>query len=406
MSSYYLDRYATKRPFFEQTYSGNPNLIVVIPAFNEPDLKRAIHSLQCCEPPPCEVLLMVIINQPESCDDSIHQVNQRVFDQIKQLQGHFPLLISFAKLPDKKAGVGLARKTGMDEAVRIFDSNESDGVIICFDADCQCEPNFLVEIEKQFRSGTTYTALTFYEHPLDGENQEAILNYELYLRYYVDALRWAGFPHAFQTLGSCIAVRSDAYMKQGGMNTRKAGEDFYFIHKMTAVGHIHEINSTTIFPSDRLSDRVPFGTGHAIGQYLAAGDPEYPVYSPHTFEDLRKFLNLVPGLYENKQIDQAFPVSIQSFLIENRFQEKLQELIYETRHYDAFRKRFFQWMDGLKVLQLVHHCREHYYENEPIMDAFEWLNRQYLHLESIPENKKDALLAIRAFDRKNRFYIT
>jgi len=36
----------------------------------------------------------------------------------------------------------------------------------------------------------------------------AIAAYELHLRYYVQALRYAGFPHAHHTVGSCLAVRA------------------------------------------------------------------------------------------------------------------------------------------------------------------------------------------------------
>ena len=42
-------------------------------------------------------------------------------------------------------GVGLARKTGMDEAVRRFDIiNNPEGVILSLDADCTVEHNYFV----------------------------------------------------------------------------------------------------------------------------------------------------------------------------------------------------------------------------------------------------------------------
>ncbi len=37
-----------------------------------------------------------------------------------------------------------------------------------------------------------------------------------------------GVSHAYHTIGSSMAVRCSAYAKIGGMNRRKAGEDFIF----------------------------------------------------------------------------------------------------------------------------------------------------------------------------------
>ena len=80
----------------------------------------------------------------------------------------------------------------------------------------------------------------YFEHPLHGPLEpkvyEAIAAYELHLRYYVQALRYAAFPYAHHTIGSSMAVRADAYAKQGGMNKRQAGEDFYFLHKIIPLG--------------------------------------------------------------------------------------------------------------------------------------------------------------------------
>ena len=75
-----------------------------------------------------------------------------------------------------------------------------------------------------------------------------IAAYELHLRYYTHGLRFSNLPYSFQTVGSAMAVRCSAYQKQGGMNKRKAGEDFYFIQKIIALGGYSELNSTTVFP--------------------------------------------------------------------------------------------------------------------------------------------------------------
>ncbi|MEQ8335945.1 MAG: hypothetical protein RIA62_01285 [Cyclobacteriaceae bacterium] len=402
--SIYLDRYAWKHPVFDPSQYHDADIIVVIPAFNESGIDVAINALQSCEAPCGQVLIMVIVNEPEGITSDIHQINQKAFARLNINNTRYRMLSCFLSLPKKKAGVGLARKIGMDEAVRIFNHHDKSGIITCFDSDCSCDPNFLVEIEKHFNQTNSNTALTFYEHPLQGENPEAITNYELYLRYYVDALRWAGFPYAFQTLGSCISVKSDAYERQGGMNTHKAGEDFYFIHKMTALGKISEINATTIYPSDRLSDRVPFGTGHAVNKYLEKGDPTYPVYAPAIFNDLKEFIDQIPFIYDTKSVVPSLPRSIAAYLKDQNFEQNLAEISNQTTDYQSFKKRFFHWFDGLKVLQLVHFCRDHHYKNVPVMEAIKWLNEEYLSPGVELVTKEDALIGLRDFDRKNPFH--
>ena len=100
---------------------------------------------------------------------------------------------------------------------------------------------------------------------------DGIAAYELHLRYHVRVQKWIGFPYAFQTIGSAMAVRAWAYVKQGGMNRRHAGEDFYFLQKISWLGPISELSTVTVFPSPRLSGRVPFGTGKAVGDYIESG---------------------------------------------------------------------------------------------------------------------------------------
>ena len=403
--STYLKRYAWQHPLFDPAEYPEVDLILVIPAYHEPAIEKAIDSLNQCDKPNSQVLILVIVNEAENADADVHAINQETFDKLQKPGRRYPVMSRFLSFPKKKAGVGLARKIGMDEAVRIFNHFDKEGIIVCFDADCRCDPNFLMEVENHFDKTNSNTALSFYEHPLNGENPEAITNYELYLRYYVDALRWVGFPYAFQTLGSCISVKSDAYERQGGMNTRKAGEDFYFIHKMTALGKISEINTTTIYPSDRLSDRVPFGTGHAVNKYLEMGDSNYPVYAPAIFEELKCFIGQIPLIYENRGLTPDNPATITDFLKQQDFEKTLPEIINQTTDYQSFEKRFFHWFDGLKVLKLVHHCRDHYYENVPIMEAINWLNKEYLNPKIDYSSKEEALIAIREFDRINSLMI-
>jgi hypothetical protein len=207
----------------------------------------------------------------------------------------------------------------------------------------------------------------YFEHPLQGQLSpqiyEAAAAYELHLRYYVQSLRYAGFPHAHHTLGSCMAVRSDTYRKQGGMNKRKAGEDFYFLHKIIALGGFTDLTSTTVYPSPRPSDRVPFGTGKAVRDILS-GD-QLKTYPFDAFLDLQLLVEGVPDMYRGEgSISEnlaTLPASVRGFLAEQQFAVVLDEIRENTSTEKAFRKRFFRWFDGFRAMKFLHHARDNFY---------------------------------------------
>ncbi len=401
----YLQRYAWPSIDLHKQITGSPEIIIVIPAHKEVSITHALQALNKCSLPIYEVAILIIVNESEIAENEVSSINQSCLDTIRSFQSQYQIVYSYQKLPVKKAGVGLARKIGMDEAVRHFESLKKDGIIVCYDADCQSEPNYLSEIKKYYQSSESKVGIVHYEHKLNGTNQVAITNYELHLRYYVNALRYANYPNALQTLGSCITVRSSAYQKQGGMNTRKAGEDFYFIHKMVPLGGIGEINSTTVYPSDRVSDRVPFGTGHAIDKYLSNPDTGYPTYSPRIFDDLR-FINLqLDEWYANHSLQlNNSPESLKGFFKETGFVNDLEQLIDQSGSFENFVDRYYQWWDGLRVLKFVHYARDHFYPNIDLDKTLSWL-LSILKLDHFEKSRGEILSQLRAFDKAQKFYI-
>lgn len=402
LSNLYLSRYAWPKSELEGQIVGNPDLIVVIPAHNEPDLCDALKSLHQCDRPQGEVLIIVVINESTQSNEEIVRVNKATFKKATAIDQRFRQCVLHLQLPPKKAGVGLARKIGMDEAVRIFESQGKDGIIVCYDADCTCDTNYLSSIEDYYAQRPSNLGVVHYEHVLHGDNHFPIVNYELYLRYYINALRFARYPYAFQTLGSCITVKSSAYQKQGGMNQRKAGEDFYFIHKVMPLGKVGEINKTTIYPADRISDRVPFGTGHAVGKYIDDPDPDYPVYHYHTFEDL-VFVNQNLDIYYETQELPNIPETIKVFYKENDFD--LKQLIKHSGGLSNFTQRYYQWWDGFRTLKFVHFCRDHFYPKINLDDALRWLSEQASNLDLKDQSREEQLLMLRDYDRNQEFYI-
>ncbi len=351
-------------------------IVVVIPCFNEPDVIGSLDSLWLCDRPECSVEVIVVVNSPAGCGEDICSQNQATLKVTAEWIAHHrhPRLafhaLHFPALPAKQAGVGLARKIGMDEALRRFDEvGRTEGVIVGYEADCRCETSYLTAPERHFRETPQSPGCSiYYEHPLVGPLSPrvygAIAAYELHLRYYVQALRYAGFPHAHHTVGSAMAVRADAYRKQGGMNRRKAGEDFYFFHKIIPLGGFTDLTSTTVYPSPRPSDRVPFGTGKAVRDMLSGR--QIKTYPLESFLDLKQLIEQVPGIHRsgtqgNSDRWVGLPLSVRDFLAKQKFAEVLAEIRRNTSSEDAFRKRFFRWLDGFRAMKFVHHARDGFY---------------------------------------------
>jgi hypothetical protein len=313
-------------------------------------------------------------------------------------------------IPEKIHGAGFARKMAMDLAEERFTAiGRPEGIILSLDADTLCEPGYLSEVERYFSDNTNIEACSIYfEHPLHGtaypkKVYEGILQYELHLRYYIEGLRYAGHPHAFHTVGSCFAVRAGTYAAQGGMNRRKAGEDFYFLHKIIPLGRFGEINSTCLNPSPRPSIRVPFGTGPVIHRFLKEENTMLESYHPEVFFELKSFLEAVPDLYrageaEARKIMAAMPGGIRDFL-EPGLYERLDEINGNAAGREAFRKRFFRWFGIFRVLKFINHAHKHAFRMQPVeRSAFDFLHRNYPGYKG-GESAREMLLHLRRVQR-------
>ena len=247
--------------------------------------------------------------------------------------------------------------------------SSGSGVIVGYDADCHCERNYLTAIARHFQQHPRTPGCSIYfEHPLEGPLEpqvyEAAAAYELHLRYYAQALRWAGFPYAHHTIGSSMAVRAGVYRKQGGMNKRQAGEDFYFLHKVIPLGGYTDLTDTAVYPAPRASDRVPFGTGKAVRSCLSG--TTLTTYPLEAFADLKILFEQLPAIYRDGNFTCAtsgekLPESMRTFLQTQNFDKALAELRAHTASETAFRKRFFHWFNGFQAMKFIHLARDHFY---------------------------------------------
>ncbi len=343
-------------------------LVVAIPCYDEPGLGTTLKALWDCERPPCEVEVLTVINSSERDPPEVLARNRETYRSATRwiarhddprLRFH---LLEFPHLPRRHAGVGLARKLGMDEAVsRLARNIAGRGIVASLDADCRCAPNYLTAIHQHFSdSPGIHGASIYFEHPLDDAaalgTERVIARYELFLRYYTRALRYAGLPHAFHTVGSCTAVRSEVYAAQGGMNRRQAGEDFYFVLKLALLGGWSELLETTVYPSPRISHRTPFGTGNAVREWAGAERPQQ-AYAPEAFRDLRQLFLQVPALYRVDPDDPGLlgscPAPLRDYLLAVGFRDRLREVQRNAASPASFENRLWRWLNAFRVMKFL-----------------------------------------------------
>ncbi|MCS1409261.1 MAG: hypothetical protein M2R45_02441 [Verrucomicrobia subdivision 3 bacterium] len=366
-----------------------------------------LRSLWECERPPVDTEVLLILNSSKTDSEAIRQANRQTYHQaVEWIEAHQDTslqyhLLNFPDLPPKHAGVGLARKIGMDEAAARFHHCDrlDQGVIICFDADCRCAPNFLVAYARHFAKNPEIAGCsTYFEHPLEGPEQpalyEAAAAYELHLRYHIEALRYIKFPFAHHTVGSSMAVRALTYLRLGGMNRRKAGEDFYFFQKLMMNAPISELTTTTVYPSVRPSHRVPFGTGKAINQILS-GEPQttYPFLA---YLDLQMLVTAVQTLTEVPVAGDAsflapLPSPLAQFLQANDYEEALGEIAENVGDIVQFNKRFWHWFNGFRCMKFLNWVVTSHYRRVPVIKGaaepclLERIGNHNQHEHSVPE---------------------
>ena len=394
----YLRKRAIVRPilgFFDRGWSFHQ--AVVIPALAEAEhLPSTIHSL--CNTVPKGILdntlvLVVVNNRASESGAAAKQgeLKRQTENNTKTLKwlenlspdAALPLAWIDASSPGNElpswGGVGLARKIGCDSVLALLpginkSTNLHNFVLFSLDADTLVSPDYLETAAAELRKSNCAGGTVPFKHQRadSPEGQAAIDAYEAFLHYYVAGLRWAGSPYAFHTIGSCICFTADGYMRANGFPARRqAGEDFYFCMELAKAGGICEIQKTVVFPSARISQRVPFGTGKRMADALLDGKKDFPVYDFRVFICLRDLLTTVSTHVDegadriftclNNSDTREFLESREFPVIWERFQRQ-----YKTR--DAILAAFHRWFDGFVTLKYIHRLTEKNWPRVPLKD--------------------------------------
>jgi len=369
----YLSKRAWSREYIDDLPHPDMKVSICIPMRGEEYPINILKSLLRSDLSDTRVEVIIGINHGQDTDEVIKALNVSSSEEI----GHFienktlrnVHVIEAFDLPSKKDGVGLARKIIMDEALRRFVKlGRLDGLIVALDADCKVDQTYISDLIGLYKHDLGQMAYSFgCEHDIEAvpENKHAIKLYEKHLHLYREGLLRAGHPHSQFTIGSAMACTAIGYAAQGGMNTRQAGEEFYFLQKFIKAGYFNYLPHIVIRPSGRYSDRVPFGTGRAMLKYKET--KEVVTYNPLSYNRVGEFIQWAQRWYETESFKDIPEAG--EFYEEVYLREKLRSIKKETSTREAFLKRFFQFFDAFQAMKMLHWLRDQGYQDISVIDG-------------------------------------
>ncbi|KQC13945.1 MAG: hypothetical protein APR63_06655 [Desulfuromonas sp. SDB] len=339
------------------------NKLLVIPAMAEYQwIFKTLDSLRSAQNY-SQVKTIVVINNPRDCSKIIFDNNLMTWKKIKRDYPEIKLIDKFSSsnaIPADKHSVGLIRRIGFSQGLK---DQPSPTICFCMDADTLVESNYFQEVQRKYDQSNLagITVDSWHQLPEDVQLRDAMVKYELYLRYYYRAVQITGTPYAFWSVGSSITFINDPYIKVGGFPAKKAGEDFYLLQKLKLHGDIEHIYTTRTYPAARVSSRVPFGTGPALSRYLEGKINLNKLPSPHLFEEIKKWFNYLHNWSESGYPGELqFPsVNIKKFLQQWPAEEIIESCRKNSRTTQSFMNRYYLWFNGLRIRQFINYCGHH-----------------------------------------------
>ena len=212
--------------------------------------------------------------------------------------------------------------------------------------------------------------------------------YELKIHHYALHLQAINSPYGFHTLGSSCLFKASAYAAVRGVPLRSAAEDFYLLNKLAKVAPVHCARGNGVSITPRLSTRVPFGTGPAVGKLLVVEDifHEPLFYDARCFGVMGRLSVLFDAWAETTepntlvQLIGEFGPAVASDLHELLNQwEYLKALAHIHRAGSTTIERknhTTTWLDGFRILKIIHLLRNRHYPNlsclESLSDPSQW----------------------------------
>ena len=368
----HLKKYFNKRSFhglgkpFKKTNKIAYRYIIVIPCYNEFDYifdtltsinKQKSNLLE-------DTLVIIVINNSESDNFNIKENNIKTHQSLIQKIYKYDFISidcfsSKYQLTKDVAGVGYARKIGLDFALEYALNSKS--VLCCLDADTLIDDKYLDKISYNYTINKINVGIINFKHQKSNNPilEEGIRKYESILKEIAQNIEKTGSPYGYVSMGSTITCNVKSYVACGGMNIKKATEDFYFLQSLAKYTKIEKINDILVFPSSRNENRVYLGTGFRMDEYYKNKTFKNLDFNQDSYNQLSKIIKIVKknsmkdGEVIFKELSYQLNEKSISFLIEKKVESILDKFKKNAKDIKQYNLFFNQWFDALTIMKFL-----------------------------------------------------
>jgi hypothetical protein len=324
------------------------------------------------------VLVVVVVNARADSPPEVHEANRAALEEVARVfapsrtvstdpaarlfdHPHGRLLVIDRSAPGRflpaGQGIGLARKIGCDLVLRLRAADRiASHWIHATDADTVLPGDYFEQIAG-IDATSTAAAIYFFEHRFSEDESLARAGrlYEISLRYQTLGLAWAGSPYAYQSMGSCLAIRASAYAQVRGFPKKKEIEDFTILNDLAKIGAIERLAGSPIRLAGRISTRVPTSTGQALSVLVGTRGVEksFRLHHPLVYAHLAAWIRVL-GAIARRGSDLSAPLS--ALPRENPFFRAglLEEALGDMGAFAAVRAAFRKPGNEVTVLRRLH----------------------------------------------------
>ena len=339
------------------------DFIITIPCYNESNyIFKTLDSISSQDSSLLDnTLVIIIINNSENEREEIKKDNNITYQKIIKSNYNYESVVIDCysdgnALKNKIAGVGMARKIGCDIGLQY--SHPSS--LFCFiDADTKIDANYLKSIELSYKRHNWNGATVMFKHINDEPKTTKIIKeYEKFLNTTSRLLEKNGSPYSYVPIGSSMICNMKSYVSVGGMNTKKAAEDFYFLQELEKVFGVFKIKQILVYPSSRYAPRAYLGTSSRLTKCIhneLTIDSLY--YTKSSFQILNKWLLLAlksekKSYYQMLEECNSLDDKLVNFLEQYNFKNAWNAInqVPTSKH---FEKQFHRWFDAFKTFKLL-----------------------------------------------------
>tara|TARA_Y100000590_G_C15744817_1_gene1021567 strand:- start:740 stop:1870 length:1131 start_codon:yes stop_codon:yes gene_type:complete len=338
---------------------------IIIPVYNEfPTILKTLDSINNQDKNLLKLTLAVlVINNNVSSSLSIINNNFKSYQTIQKNRYKFECIaldyFSHGKsISDQQFGVGIARKIGMDFALKYSKKNS---LFFSLDADTIVSNLYLSTIINYFNKIKPKVCTIGFQHQ---QSKDPIINkgiriYEKELYHMAQQIKNSKSPYGYISMGSAIVCTIESYIAVGGMSTRNAAEDFYFMQSLAKHTKIDTIKDILIYPSSRNEQRVHLGTGFRMSEYKKKQNFKNLFFSKSSYKIIKDLIKLVDKNYNqpytnfNKDLNKDFNYNVCNFLRHHKLNNIWGKINNNAKSKKQFMTFFHQWFDALKIMQLL-----------------------------------------------------